>query len=67
MVSGIPSTAHALLTGGDVLAATRAAGTLVPRRRDRPGVAAGLVAHVLITAGWTGVLAIARCHGVTRG
>lgn len=67
VVGGIPSTAHTLLTGGDVLAATRAAGTLVPGRRDRPGVAAGLVAHLLISAGWTGVLASARCRGVTRG
>ncbi|RSD12063.1 hypothetical protein EIY87_32570 [Amycolatopsis eburnea] len=67
MVSGIPSTAHALLTGGDLLAATRAAGTLIPGRRDRPGVAAGLVAHLTIAAGWTGVLAWAGCRGVTRG
>ncbi|MBE1493021.1 hypothetical protein H4696_000121 [Amycolatopsis lexingtonensis] len=67
VVSGIPSTAHALLTGGDLLAATRVAGTLIPGRRDRPGVAAGLVAHVLVAAGWTGVLASAGCRGVTRG
>ncbi|WP_410630848.1 hypothetical protein [Amycolatopsis sp. cmx-4-83] len=67
VVSGIPSTVHALATGGDLLAATRAAGTLIPGRRDRPGVAAGLVAHLFIAAGWTGVLAVARCRGVTRG
>ncbi|MEA5360132.1 hypothetical protein VA596_11340 [Amycolatopsis sp., V23-08] len=70
VVSGIPSTAHALLTHGDVLAATRAAGTLLPGRRDRPGVAAGLVAHVGVSALWTVVLAFAARRdelGVTRG
>jgi hypothetical protein len=70
VVSGIPSTAHALLTGRDLLAATRAAGTLLPGRRDRPGVAAGLAAHVVVSAAWTGVLAaIARRHrlGLLRG
>ncbi|MFJ7219876.1 hypothetical protein [Amycolatopsis sp. NPDC098790] len=70
VASGIPSTTHALLTGRDVLAATRAAGTLLPGRRDRPGIAAGLVAHVLVSTGWTAVLAaIARRHrlGLLRG
>ncbi|WP_233225954.1 hypothetical protein [Amycolatopsis sp. CA-126428] len=68
VVSGIPSTAHALLTGGDVLAATRAAGTLLPGLRGRPGVAAGLVAHVIVSAAWTGVLtAIARHHRLGAG
>jgi hypothetical protein len=68
VVSGIPSTAHALLTGGDVLAATRAAGTLLPGRRARPGVAAGLIAHVVVSAAWTGVLAaIARHHRLGAG
>ncbi|MET8849160.1 hypothetical protein [Amycolatopsis sp. NPDC004625] len=68
VVSGIPSTVHALVTGGDVLAATRAAGTLLPGRRDRPGVAAGLVAHVVVSAVWTGVLAAAgRRHRLGAG
>jgi len=58
IVSGAPSTLHALATGGDPLAATRAAGTLLPGRRDRPGVVAGAVAHVALTAGWIGVLAL---------
>ncbi|MFJ9782353.1 hypothetical protein ACIRSS_22415 [Amycolatopsis sp. NPDC101161] len=63
IVSGVPSTAHALLEGHDVLAATRAAGSLLPGRRDRPGIVAGLVAHVLVSTFWTGVLAaIARRH-----
>jgi hypothetical protein len=62
VLSGAPSTLHALVTGGDVLAATRAAGTLLPGRRDRPGVAAGAVAHGAVTVWWVGVLAL-----VSRG
>lgn len=59
VVSGIPSTVYALLAGDDVWAATRAAGTLLPGRRNRPGVAAGLIAHVAVSAFWTCVLAAA--------
>jgi hypothetical protein len=58
VLSGAPSTLHALATGGDVLAATRAAGTLLPGRRDRPGVVAGAVAHGVTTVWWVGVLAL---------
>jgi hypothetical protein len=54
--SGLPSTAHALATGRDPLQATRAAGTLLPGRGNQPGVMAGLVIHVFISAGWTTVL-----------
>lgn len=57
LLSGLPSTTWAVLTGGDVLAATRAAGTVLPGRRDRPGLTAGLGAHVVISWGWTAVLA----------
>jgi hypothetical protein len=68
MVSGIPSTVYALLAGDDVLAATRAAGTLLPGRRDRPGVAAGLIAHLAVSVGWTCVLATAaRRHRLGAG
>ncbi|MGW3963472.1 hypothetical protein ACWED2_26895 [Amycolatopsis sp. NPDC005003] len=68
MVSGIPSTAHALLTGRDLLAATRAAGTLLPGRRDQPGIVAGLIAHVVVSAAWTGILAtIARRRRLGAG
>lgn len=60
-VSGLPSTAYAAATGGDVLAATRAAGTLLPGRRSRPSLAGGVVAHAVVSAGWTAVLlAVAR-------
>jgi hypothetical protein len=52
VLSGVPSTAHALATGRPALGATRAAGTLL----GRPGVARGLVAHVALTLGWTAVL-----------
>jgi hypothetical protein len=68
--SGVPSTVHALATGGDVLAATRAAGTLLPGRRERPGVVAGGVAHGVTTVWWVGVLAVvSRRHslGIARG
>jgi len=62
LLSGVPSTVHALVTGGDVLAATRAAGTLLPGRRDRPGVVAGAVAHTVTTGFWVVALA-----GIWRG
>jgi hypothetical protein len=52
VVSGAPSTVWALVTGSDVLAAARAAGTLVPGRRDRPGLLAGAVAHGAVSATW---------------
>ena len=65
VLSGAPSTLHALVTGGDVLAATRAAGTLLPGRRDRPGVVAGAVAHGVTTVVWVGILAAAsRRHPI---
>ncbi|MBB5954010.1 hypothetical protein FHS29_000580 [Saccharothrix tamanrassetensis] len=50
---GVPSTVHALLTGRDALAATKAAGTLL----GRPGVARGVLAHVGVSVFWTAVLA----------
>jgi hypothetical protein len=56
-LSGLPSTLHALATGRDPLAATRAAGTLLPGRGGRTGVVAGAVVHVTVSAGWTAVLA----------
>ena len=74
VLSGAPSTLHAIVTGADVLAATRAAGTLLPGRRDHPGVIAGAVAHAAVTVGWVGVLAVVDrrwrlgpCRGAAAG
>ena len=58
-VSGIPSTAHALVTGRDPLEATMAAGTLpLPgeTRRGRLVLAAGPV-HLAVAVAWGIVLA----------
>jgi hypothetical protein len=56
IVSGAPSTLHAVITHRNLLASTRAAGTLMPGRRDRPGVIAGGVVHVGVSAFWGLVL-----------
>ena len=60
VLSGIPSTAHALVTGRDPMDSVRAAGTLVVPDDDPPTsrVVAGLAAHGVITVLWTVVLAI---------
>lgn len=66
--SGLPSTVHAVLTGRDALAATRAAGTLLPGRH--PNALAGLAVHLVVSASWTAVLAtVNRRHrlGVRGG
>ena len=55
LLSGAPSTVHALATGRSVLAATRAAGTVL----GRASIPRGALAHALITAWWTTVLAFA--------
>lgn len=70
VLSGLPSTACAVAAGGDVLVATRAAGTLLPGRRSRPSVAGGVVAHAAVSLGWTAVLLAAarrRPLGVAGG
>jgi hypothetical protein len=53
VLSGTPSTLHAVATGRDVLASTRAAGTLL----GRPTFPRGLLAHTAITLWWTAVIA----------
>jgi hypothetical protein len=53
VLSGGPSTVHAVLTGRSPLAAARAAGTLL----GREGLGRGLLAHAGITVAWTTVLA----------
>jgi hypothetical protein len=56
VLSGAPSTVHALVTGRPVLGAARAAGTLLPGRADRPGLVAGGIAHVAVSGFWGLVL-----------
>jgi hypothetical protein len=53
VLSGVPSTLHAMATGRSLLASTRAAGTLL----GRASVPRGALAHVLLSAGWTTVIA----------
>jgi len=60
--SGVPSTLHALVTGGGVRAAaayvrdaTRAAGTLLPP--GRPGIARGAIVHIVMSAACAELLA----------
>jgi hypothetical protein len=61
LASGGPSPVHALLTGGDPLAAARAAGNLVLPADARPEalLAAGALAHVALSIGWGTVLVMA--------
>jgi hypothetical protein len=54
VLSGAPSTAHALATGADPLAAARAAGTILPGRRAGRG--RGVVVHLAVSALWGVVL-----------
>lgn len=58
-VSGLPSTAWALLRGDDPLAATRATGALAlpDETRDAALLAAAVGVHGAISLGWAGVLA----------
>jgi hypothetical protein len=59
VLSGAPSTLHALLTGVDPLEASLAAGTLLLRHERRPVrlLAAAAVVHVALSLGWAVVLA----------
>jgi hypothetical protein len=61
LLSGAPSTAHAVLTGSDPLAAARAAGNLLlPADAGRAALLlAGGAAHIVISLGWGTVLAMA--------
>jgi len=70
-LSGAPSTAWTVAHGQDVLASTRAAGTLLlpSARSPRALLAAGAVAHAAISLGWSAVLlaALPRRHAVPAG
>jgi hypothetical protein len=61
VLSGLPSTAHALVTGRDPLAAARAAGNLLLPADARPEalLVAGGLAHAAVSLGWATVLAVA--------
>ena len=59
VVSGAPSTLHALLTGRDPLEASLAAGTLLLPGEQRPArlLPVATLAHVALSLGWAVVLA----------
>jgi hypothetical protein len=71
VLSGIPSTVHALATGGDPLEATRAAGSIVlgEDATDDELLVAAVPVHLAISLGWGVVLAYAlpRRPSVVRG
>jgi len=69
VLSGAPSTLHALVVGSSPLEATLAAGTLVlPReRRLLPLLLAAVPVHTAISLGWAIVLAHALPHRRTVG
>ena len=58
MVSGAPSTVHALATGRDPLAATLAAGSILlpSERRRAPLLAAATLVHVSLSLFWASLL-----------
>src|SRR4051794_11486792 len=59
VVSGVPSTAWAVAHRRDVLAAARAAGSLVlpSERRTVPLLVAAVPVHLALSLGWAGALA----------
>jgi hypothetical protein len=59
VLSGAPSTTHALLTRTNPLEASLAAGTLLLPREQRPArlLAAATIAHAALSLGWAVVLA----------
>jgi hypothetical protein len=60
VISGLPSTGHALVTGQDPLEASVAAGSLLLRRERRPGLllVAAIPVHLGISAMWGVLLSI---------
>ena len=59
LLSGVPSTLHAILSGIDPLEASLAAGTLLLRDERRPSrlLPAAMIAHGALSLGWALVLA----------
>jgi hypothetical protein len=58
LFSGIPSTAYALATGGDVLEATRAAGSMIvaPNSTDGRLFIAAAIVHLAVSFFWAAIL-----------
>jgi hypothetical protein len=69
VLSGAPSTVHALATGRDPLEATKAAGSIVlPRANGTlPLLAAAVPVHLGLSLGWALVLARLGVRGWVRG
>ncbi len=69
VVSGVPSTAHALLSGLNPVEASLAAGTLLLPREERASrlLPAALVAHGTLSLGWALVLCAALPRRATLG
>jgi hypothetical protein len=69
VLSGAPSTAHALATGRDPLEATKAAGSILlpAETRTLPLVAAAAPVHLALCVGWALALERAGVRGAVRG
>jgi hypothetical protein len=69
VLSGAPSTLHALATGRDPLEATKAAGSiLLPHETRAPAlVAAAVPVHLALSLGWALALQRAGVRGAARG
>ncbi len=75
VLSGLPSTLHALATGRSPLQATKAAASLAPVARHRAAGSAtlagtlvrGAIVHVAVSAWWAFVLPRLRVRGVLGG
>ena len=69
MLSGAPSTLHALATGRDPLEAALAAGSILLPRETRRGrlLAAALPVHLALSLGWALALDRAGVRGAGRG
>jgi hypothetical protein len=69
LVSGVPSTAHALVTGRSPLDGALAAGTLLlpHERRRAPLLLAAVPVHLALSMGWAFVLAIVLPRRLTTG
>ena len=69
VLSGAPSTMHALATGRDPLEATKAAGSILlpDERRTLPLLVAAVPVHLALSLGWALVLSRVGVRGSARG